>query len=82
MNKPLSSPNKLSTALLAAVFVGIISAVVVGFSFEVIKYWPLPASVPPALSFQQGIWWGAIVGGLTGLILGFLTDDKHFQHRQ
>lgn len=76
MNNPQS---KLSTAMLGAIFCGVLSALVVGFSFEVIKYWPQPASVAPALSFQDGVLWGAIVGGLSGLILGFLTDEKHFQ---
>jgi sterol desaturase/sphingolipid hydroxylase (fatty acid hydroxylase superfamily) len=74
--------NKLSTALLGALLVGLLSALVVGFSFEVIKYWPLPASVAPTLGFQEGLWWGAIAGGLTGLVLGFLTDESRFQHRQ
>lgn len=73
-----SSSKKISTPLLAALLVGFFSAIVVGFSFEVIKYWPLPASVAPALTFEQGLWWGAIVGGICGLILGFLTDDSHF----
>jgi uncharacterized membrane protein len=82
MNEKPSSQNKLSTAFLAAIFLGVISAFVVGFSFEVIKFWPLPASVAPALTLEQGIWWGAIVGALTGLILGFLTDEKHFQHHE
>lgn len=82
INKAMQTPprNKISTALLAAMLVGVLSALVVGFSFEVIKYWPLPASVAPALEFQEGLYWGAVVGGLTGLILGFLTDEKHFQH--
>ena len=80
MTEQTPSHNKVSTPVLAALVVGALSAIVVGFSFEVIKYWPLPASVTPALNFQEGLYWGAIVGGLTGLILGFLTDEKHFQH--
>lgn len=79
MTKQFLAANKISTPLLGALLTGIMSAIVVGFSFEVIKYWPLPASVTPALTFQEGLWWGAIVGGLIGLILGFLTDDSHFQ---
>ena len=71
--------NKMSTPLLAALVIGFFSAIVVGLSFEVIKFWPMPASVVPALTFEQGLWWGAIVGGLTGLILGFATDDAHFK---
>jgi thiamine transporter ThiT len=79
MNSELSSnKNDLPTPVLAAVVVGILSALVVGYSFVVIKYWPQPASVIPALSFVEALWWGAIVGALTGFILGFLTDDKHF----
>ena len=81
MEKQITQPNKISTPLLAALVVGLLSAVVVAFSFEVIKFWPLPASVTPALTFEQGLWWGAIVGGLFGFILGFLTDDAHFQRQ-
>ena len=77
-DKKSSSKNELSTPLIAAIFGALLSAPVVGYSFVVIKYWPQPASVVPALSFSEGMWWGAIVGALMGLILGFLTDDKHF----
>jgi hypothetical protein len=78
MGKQTSMTSKISTPVLAALVVGFFSAIIVAFSFEVIKYWPLPASVAPALNFEQGLWWGAIVGGITGLIMGFLTDDSHF----
>lgn len=78
MTQESTKHNKLPLPLLAAIVVGFTSALVVAFSFEVIKYWPLPASVAPALGFNQGLWWGAIVGAISGLALGFLTDDKHF----
>ena len=61
-----------------AILMALISAIVVGFSFVVIKHWPQPASVAPSLDLLSGAWWGIIVGGITGFILGFLTDDKHF----
>jgi len=70
--------NTIPLPIVGAVLMGVVSAIVVGFSFVVIKYWPLPASVAPALDFTAGAWWGAIVGSLTGFILGFLTDDIHF----
>ena len=64
--------------VVGAILMAVVSALVVGFSFVVIKFWPQPASVAPALGFVGGAWWGIIVGGMTGFILGFLTDDKHF----
>ncbi len=78
--KQTSSPSKNSmpTPILVALVMSISSALVVGYSFVVIKYWPQPASVVPALSFGEGVLWGAVVGALCGLVLGFLTDDKHF----
>ncbi len=73
------TPNSsIPMPIVGAVLVGLLSAILVGFSFVVIKYWPQPASVAPALSFAGGFWWGGIVGAITGFILGFLTDEKHF----
>ena len=72
MNQGLGLPS------LAALMMAIVCALVVGASFVVIKYWPLPASVAPYMGFTSGCWWGAVVGGITGLVLGFLVDDKHF----
>ncbi len=64
---------------IAAMFIiSIISALVVAGSFEVIKVWPLPVSVVPMFAWRGGIAWGLIVGAISGLVLGFLTDDKHF----
>lgn len=68
----------ISLPIVGAILMAVVSALVVGYSFIVIKYWPQPASVAPGLSFVEGAWWGAIAGGITGFILGFLTDDKHF----
>jgi hypothetical protein len=68
-----------SFPLQAAFYMAILGAVVVGFSFEVIKYYPLPASVDPYFDGWTGSIWGAIVGAISGLVLGYLTDDNHFQ---
>ncbi len=62
----------------ACVVMAIVTGLVSGASFEVIKYWPLPASIVPALDFPQGFLWGVVVGGVTGLVIGFVTDDSHF----
>jgi len=75
----MSTQKAGSSLPIAAMFViGIISALVVAGSFEVIKVWPLPASVVPMFSWRGGLAWGLVVGGVSGLVLGFLTDDKHF----
>jgi hypothetical protein len=62
----------------AMVFVALISALVSGASFEIINYWPLPVSVVPYFGFREGALWGLVVGAVSGLILGFCTDDSHF----
>ncbi len=62
----------------AMLLLGILGAVLSGASFEVIKYWPLPTSVTPYFGFWDGFAWGGVVGGVSGLVIGFLTDDSHF----
>jgi hypothetical protein len=73
-----TSNGGASLPIVGAVVMAIVSALVVGSSFVVIKYWPQPASVAPYLDFAGGAWWGGVVGAMIGFILGFLTDDKHF----
>ncbi len=68
-NLPLSA-----SAIMAAA-----GALIVGFSFEVIKYYPLPASVAPYFDGWTGAAWGAVVGAISGLVLGYLTNDDYFQ---
>jgi hypothetical protein len=62
----------------AMVVSALVSALVVGLSFVVIKYWPLPVSVAPYFGFKIGALWGLVVGAISGLVLGFITDEKHF----
>jgi hypothetical protein len=62
----------------AMVVIGLISALVSGASFFVIRYWPLPVSVAPYFGFTGGALWGLVVGAVSGLVLGFLTDESHF----
>ncbi len=62
----------------AMVVIGLASALVSGFSFFIIRYWPLPVSVAPYFGFRQGALWGLVVGAVCGLVLGYLTDDSHF----
>jgi hypothetical protein len=64
--------------LAAMVIIGLVTGLVSGASFEVIKVWPLPVSVVPALNFGQGFVFGAVIGAVSGLVLGFCTDDSHF----
>lgn len=83
MARDNNNENGLSLPTGAMIIVGVVSALVVGFSFEVIKVWPLPVSVEPYFGFDVGWVWGAAVGGLFGFILGYLTDDRHFiEHDQ
>lgn len=63
----------------AMILIALISAPVVGGSFEVIKHWPLPVSVVPYFGFKTGAMWGLVVGAFCGWVLGFLTDDTHFE---
>ncbi|MBN9395093.1 MAG: hypothetical protein J0H83_07605 [Candidatus Melainabacteria bacterium] len=69
-------------AIPALVLMAVLTAIISGASFEVIKVWPLPASVVPGLSLGGGIIWGLIVGAISGLVLGFCTDDIHFTPKQ
>ncbi|MBZ0188661.1 MAG: hypothetical protein K8F91_20615 [Candidatus Obscuribacterales bacterium] len=62
----------------AMLVMAVLGALVSGFSFEIIKYWPLPVSVEPYFGFEIGWIWGATVGAVTGLVLGYLTDERHF----
>ncbi|MBS1995900.1 MAG: hypothetical protein JSS86_06300 [Cyanobacteria bacterium SZAS LIN-2] len=65
----------------AMFFIAVIAAVVSGASFEVIKHWPLPVSVVPYFGWKTGGLWGLIVGAISGLVLGWVTDDSHFDQQ-
>lgn len=62
----------------AMVIMALLGAVLTGASFEIIKVWPQPASVEPYFGFWGGAMWGLAVGAVTGLVIGFLTDERHF----
>jgi len=71
--------NSATLPIWAMFFMAGLGAIVVGASFEVIKFYPQPQSVEPYLNFGGGAVWGLIVGGISGLVIGFLTDDSHFR---
>lgn len=68
----------LSLPIAGMLLVGIGSAVVVAGQTEVINFWPQPASVAPYFGWTQGLWWGLIPGGLIGLFLGWMVDERHY----
>ncbi len=71
--------NGLTLPIWAMFLMAGLGAIVVGASFEVIKFYPQPQSVEPYLNFGGGAIWGAIIGAISGLVIGFLTDDSRFQ---
>lgn len=73
--------NGFTFPIWAMFFMSGLAAIVVGASFEVIKRYPLPISVEPYLDFGGGAVWGLIAGAISGLVLGFLTDDCHFRRK-
>jgi hypothetical protein len=62
----------------AMIWIALIGAVVSALSFEIIKVWPLPVSVAPYFGWKLGSLWGLVVGAVSGLVLGFVTDETHF----
>jgi thiamine transporter ThiT len=78
MAKQMPASPGMGMPTAAMLMIGILSALTVGLSFFIIRYWPVPASVAPYMGFTGGFWWGLVVGGISGLVLGFVTDDNHF----
>ena len=78
-DKKQAHSEGLSMPIAAAMLMALLGALVVGASFVVIKFCPLPVSVAPVMGFGGGACWGAVVGAISGLVLGFLTDEKHFE---
>lgn len=68
----------ISNALLAMMVCSVVGAVMVAASFWVINYWPLPVAVAPYYDWNVGLLWGFIVGGSFGWVIGWMTDEKHF----
>lgn len=68
-----------SLALNAMVIMAVLGALVSGFSFEIIKYWPLPQSIEPYFGFTEGMWWGLFAGAGFGWVIGFITDENKFE---
>ncbi len=78
-NENTQKENGFSFPIWAMFLMAGLGAIVVGASFEVIKFYPQPQSVEPYLNFGGGAIWGAIIGAISGLVIGFLTDDSNFQ---
>jgi hypothetical protein len=78
VNQTNGAAKGISQPLAGAILMSVAGALVVGASFYVIQYWPLPVSVAPVMGFAGGACWGLIVGAISGIVLGFLTDENHF----
>ena len=73
-----SLPEEISLPVVGMLLMGFSGAVIVAAQCEVVKFWPLPASVAPYFGADVGMWWGLIVGGAVGLVVGFIADEKHY----
>ena len=74
-----SESKETSLPIAGMLLLSITGAIVVAISFAVVPYWPLPQGNEPYFGWETGAVWGAVVGAGMGLVLGFLTDDKHFE---
>ena len=79
----MSDPNTTKSSgipypIQTMIVVGLLSGVIVGLSFVFVPVIPLPQATVPMFDFKGGFIWGLVCGGITGLVMGFLTDDKHF----
>lgn len=61
------------------ILLALAGAIVTSLCFIVVGYWPLPASIAPYFGWKGACAWGAISGGIMGLVLGYLMDDSHFE---
>lgn len=71
----------LSVPILGMLTMALAGGLIVGSSFYVITIWPMPISVAPYFEdnlFGTGFTWGFFVGGLMGWIIGYMTDETHF----
>jgi hypothetical protein len=80
MAKKDDNQNQMSMPILGMLLMGVLGALIVAAQTEVVKYWPMPCSIAPYFGPEVGFWWGLIVGGVAGLVVGFLVDEKHFNN--
>lgn len=80
-NKSETAAPAISYPLLCMIVCSVLGGLITGAAFQVIVWWPLPISVAPYFEdtlFLSGFSWGAVSGALIGFVLGFLTDEAHF----
>lgn len=69
---------QMSMPIIGMLVMGILSAIIVSLQVAVVPYWPQPASVAPNFGWETGFWWGLVAGGLVGLYIGFILDEKNY----
>jgi hypothetical protein len=78
MSENKKACSAVSMPIQGMLLVGSLGGLVTAAGLEVVKYWPLPVSVDPYFGPGTGFVWGVVVGGITGLVIGYLTDERHF----
>lgn len=79
--KKTEKTAKMSYPIMTMITMALAGGLITGLAFQVIIWWPLPISVAPYYEdslFLTGFSWGAVSGALVGFVIGFITDEAHF----
>ena len=75
------SNSEMSLPVIGMLLLGILGALIVAGQCEIINHWPQPVSIAPYFGGEVGFWWGLIIGSAVGLLIGFITDEKHYDDK-